>query len=43
MPKCRSLVAALIVAGLVVIALPHRVLARDKFTLAISIYAGWMP
>src|SRR5438093_604353 len=43
MPKCRSLVAALIVAGLAVTALPHRALARDKFTLAISIYAGWMP
>ena len=43
MPKCRSLVAALMVAGLVVTALPHLALARDKFTLAISIYAGWMP
>jgi NitT/TauT family transport system substrate-binding protein len=31
------------VAGLAVTALPHLALARDKFTLAISIYAGWMP
>ncbi len=43
MPKGRSLVAALVVAVLAVTALPHRALARDKFTLAISIYAGWMP
>jgi NitT/TauT family transport system substrate-binding protein len=43
MPKCRSLVAALMVTGLVVTALPHLAFARDKFTLAISIYAGWMP
>ena len=43
MSKCRSLVAALMVAGLAVTALPHLALARDKFTLAISIYAGWMP
>src|SRR5215813_15106157 len=43
MPKGRSLVAALVVAVLAVTALSHRALARDKFTLAISIYAGWMP
>ncbi len=43
MPKGRSRVAAWVVAGLAVTSLPHRALARDKFTLAISIYAGWMP
>src|ERR671923_694947 len=43
MPKVRSLVATLAVATLAVTALPHRAIARDKFTLAISIYAGWMP
>jgi len=43
MPKGRSLVAALVVAALTVTALPHLALARDKFTLAVSIYAGWMP
>jgi NitT/TauT family transport system substrate-binding protein len=43
MSKCRSLVAALVVVGLAVTALPHLALARDKFTLAVSIYVGWMP
>jgi NitT/TauT family transport system substrate-binding protein len=43
MPKGRSLVAVLVVVMLAVTALPQLVLARDKFTLAISIYAGWMP
>src|SRR5215831_2683343 len=43
MPTCRSLVAVFIIAGLAVTALPHLALAWDKFTLAISIYAGWMP
>jgi NitT/TauT family transport system substrate-binding protein len=43
MPKCRSLVATLVVAALAVTVLPHVGLAKDKFTLAISIYAGWMP
>jgi NitT/TauT family transport system substrate-binding protein len=43
MPKCRSLVAALMLAVLAVTALPHLALAKDKFTLAVSIYAGWMP
>jgi NitT/TauT family transport system substrate-binding protein len=43
MPTCRSLVAALFIAMLAVAALPQLTLAKDKFTLAISIYAGWMP
>ena len=43
MPKGRSLVAVLVVVMLAVTALPQLALARDKFTLAISIYAGWMP
>ena len=43
MPKCRSLVTVLVVALLVVAALPQMALAKDRFTLAISIYAGWMP
>jgi NitT/TauT family transport system substrate-binding protein len=43
MPKCRSLVAALMLAVLAVTVLPHLALAKDKFTLAVSIYAGWMP
>jgi len=43
MPKCRSLVAALVVAGLAVTALAQLALAKDRFTLAVSIYAGWMP
>src|SRR5262249_14752758 len=43
MPKGRSLVAALVVAVLAVTALSHRALAKDKFTLAVSIYVGWMP
>jgi len=43
MPRCRSLVTALVVAALTVTALPSLALARDKFTLAVSIYAGWMP
>ena len=43
MPKGRSLLAALVVAVCTVTALPHLGLAKDKFTLAISIYAGWMP
>ena len=43
MPKVRSLVAALVVTVLTVTALPSLALAKDKFTLAVSIYAGWMP
>ncbi|HEX9868424.1 MAG TPA: putative urea ABC transporter substrate-binding protein [Candidatus Tectomicrobia bacterium] len=43
MPKCRSLVVILLIAGLAVAALPPLALAKDRFTLAISIYAGWMP
>jgi NitT/TauT family transport system substrate-binding protein len=43
MPKCRWLVAALLVAGLALTTLPQPALAKDRFTLAISIYAGWMP
>jgi NitT/TauT family transport system substrate-binding protein len=43
MPKCRSLVVALVVAALAVTALPDLALAKDRFTLAVSIYAGWMP
>jgi NitT/TauT family transport system substrate-binding protein len=43
MSKCRSLVATLVVVVLAVTALPHLALARDKFTLAVSIYVGWMP
>ncbi len=43
MPKCRSLGTVLLIAGLVVAALPPVALAKDRFTLAISIYAGWMP
>jgi NitT/TauT family transport system substrate-binding protein len=43
MPKDRSLIAALLVAMLAVTALPHLAVAKDKFTLAVSIYAGWMP
>ena len=43
MPKCRSLVVILLIAGLAVAALPPLALAKDQFTLAISIYAGWMP
>jgi NitT/TauT family transport system substrate-binding protein len=43
MSKCRSLVAALVVVGLAAAAFPHLALARDKFTLAVSIYVGWMP
>src|SRR5919197_1834818 len=43
MPKCRSLVAAVVVAVLAVAALPSLAPAKDRFTLAISIYAGWMP
>jgi NitT/TauT family transport system substrate-binding protein len=43
MPKRRSLVAALVVAVLAGAAFPHLALAKDRFTLAISIYAGWMP
>jgi NitT/TauT family transport system substrate-binding protein len=43
MPKGRSLIAALVVAMVAVTSLPHLVLAKDKFTLAVSIYAGWMP
>jgi NitT/TauT family transport system substrate-binding protein len=43
MSKVRSLVAALVVAALAVAALPSLGLAKDRFTLAVSIYAGWMP
>jgi NitT/TauT family transport system substrate-binding protein len=43
MSKCRLLVATLVVAGLTIMALPHLTLAKDKFTLAVSIYVGWMP
>jgi NitT/TauT family transport system substrate-binding protein len=43
MPKVRSLVAALVVAVLAVAALPSLAPAKDRFTLAVSIYAGWMP
>jgi NitT/TauT family transport system substrate-binding protein len=43
MSKCRPLVAALVIAGLIVTALPYLALAKDKFTLAVSIYVGWMP
>src|SRR4029453_9895605 len=43
MPKGRSLVAVLVVAVLAVTVLPRLAIARDKFTLAVSIYVGWMP
>jgi len=43
MSQVRSLVATLVVAALAVTALPSLALAKDKFTLAVSIYAGWMP
>jgi NitT/TauT family transport system substrate-binding protein len=43
MAKVRWLVATVAVAILVVTALPSLALAKDKFTLAVSIYAGWMP
>jgi NitT/TauT family transport system substrate-binding protein len=43
MPKVRSLVAALVVTALAVTALPSLAFAKDRFTLAVSIYAGWMP
>ena len=43
MSQVRSLVASLVVAALAVTALPSLALAKDKFTLAVSIYAGWMP
>jgi len=43
MSKVRSLVAALVVTVLTVTALPSLALAKDRFTLAVSIYAGWMP
>jgi NitT/TauT family transport system substrate-binding protein len=43
MSKVRSLVAALVATGLAIMALPPAALAKDKFTLAVSIYAGWMP
>jgi NitT/TauT family transport system substrate-binding protein len=43
MSKVRSLLAALVVAVLAVTVLPSLALAKDKFTLAVSIYAGWMP
>lgn len=43
MPKVRALVATLVVAVLAVAVLPSLALAKDRFTLAVSIYAGWMP
>jgi NitT/TauT family transport system substrate-binding protein len=43
MSKARLLVAALVLAALTVMALPALAPAKDKFTLAVSIYAGWMP
>jgi NitT/TauT family transport system substrate-binding protein len=43
MSKARSLVTALVVTVLTVTALPALTLAKDRFTLAVSIYAGWMP
>ena len=43
MPKVRALVATLVVAVLALAALPSLALAKDRFTLAVSIYAGWMP
>jgi len=43
MPRCRAFLAALVVAVLALTLLPQVGLARDKFTLAVSIYVGWMP
>jgi NitT/TauT family transport system substrate-binding protein len=43
MPTCRPLVATVLVTIVAVSVLPQLTLAKDRFTLAISIYAGWMP
>jgi len=43
MPKWRSLIAVFGLVMLAVTARPHLALAKDRFTLAVSIYAGWMP
>ena len=40
MQKFRMIVAALVVAILSIVSLPEPSLAKDKFTLAVSIYAG---
>jgi NitT/TauT family transport system substrate-binding protein len=43
MQRFYALVTALVMAIFCVMALPHSVVAKDTFTLAISIYTGWMP
>jgi NitT/TauT family transport system substrate-binding protein len=43
MAKVRWLVATVAVAAVGMMALPPLALPKDKFTLAVSIYAGWMP
>ncbi len=43
MQKFRVIMAALVIATLSIMLRPELSLAKDKFTLAISIYAGWMP
>src|SRR5712671_2762512 len=43
MQKFRMIVAALVIAILSIMSRPELSLAKDKFTLAVSIYAGWMP
>src|SRR5262245_64315443 len=43
MPKFRAMMMACVMVILSVVSLPQPSLAKDKFTLAVSIYAGWMP
>src|SRR5215468_2927935 len=43
MQKFRALAATVVLALCAIVSLPEPLLAKDKFTLAVSIYAGWMP
>src|SRR5262245_65959990 len=43
MSKACLLVATVVLAALTVMVFPALAPAKDKFTLAVSIYAGWMP
>jgi NitT/TauT family transport system substrate-binding protein len=43
MHKFRAMMMACVIAILSLVSLPQPSFAKDKFTLAVSIYAGWMP
>src|SRR5262245_64362820 len=43
MHKFRAMLMTCVIAILWTVSLPQSSFAKDRFTLAVSIYAGWMP